>query len=101
MKNRTVITVLCSLFLVFSVGAFELDYNAICDDDTSTSAFSNGNNNYSINGYKRKEESNIVVRHDPRKGKFKNEDNGDSGLKLEGVNKSDLEDLYYGSELLK
>ncbi|MGN1281766.1 MAG: hypothetical protein ACI4UM_07680 [Succinivibrio sp.] len=99
---KTGLAALSIMIVTFASSAFELDYNAICDDDNAYGAFSSGNNNYSINGYKRNdEETTIIIRNDPRKGKFKNEDNTDSGLKLEGVNKSDLEDLYYGTQLLK
>ncbi len=84
----------------FCANAFEIDYAAINDDDTEYNA-SNHISSYSMQDTTSEDVNRITVPHDKDKGILKNEDNGSKGLKLEGINKNDLEKLFYGNELFK
>lgn len=85
------------LVFAFSANAYIIDYNAINDDDNSNN-FGTNSINYSIDGYKKNDQNVSSVKHDPRKGVYDDSDS-DSGLKLKGVNKEDLENLSYGESL--
>lgn len=43
----------------------------------------------------------VTVPHDKHKGKYHGDNVGQNGVKLEGVSKQDLEDLYYGTKMLE
>ncbi len=86
-------------FICFNASAFIIDYDAINDNDNDDYYGSNTANYASEGNFREDGESRIIIPHDPKKGIATNEDNDGNGLKLEGVNKSDLEDLYYGNEL--
>ena len=83
--------------ITFTASAYIIDYNAINDDDNANN-FGTNSNNYSIDGYKKNDQNVTSVKHDPRRGIYDDTDS-DSGLKLKGVNKEDLESLSYGNSL--
>lgn len=89
------ITMLCTL----SCSAFVIDYDAINDNDNVEYYGANSLNYSSQGSFSQDGVSRVVVPHDRKKGIATNEDNEGGGLKLEGVNKEDLENLYYGNEL--
>lgn len=89
------ITMLCTL----SCSAFVIDYDAINDNDNVEYYGANTLNYSSQGSFSQDGVSRVVVPHDRKKGIATNEDNEGGGLKLEGVNKEDLENLYYGNEL--
>lgn len=89
------ITMLCTL----SCSAFVIDYDAINDNDNVEYYGANSLNYSSQGSFSQDGVSRVVVPHDRKKGIATNEDNESGGLKLEGVNKEDLENLYYGNEL--
>ena len=85
------------VIFAFTADAYIIDYNAINDDDKAIN-FGTNSVNYSIDGYKKDDQNVTSVKHDPRRGVY--DDGGDdSGLKLKGVNKEDLESLSYGNSL--
>lgn len=97
------------LVLACSVNAFELDDFAINDDDNIVSPTGSGRN-YTIHGYLDSRESkntadikkdSVSIFHDPKQGVQEPLDNEDSGLVLKGIRQGDLEDMFYGTELLK
>lgn len=83
--------------VTFTASAYIIDYNAINDDDNANN-FGTNSINYSIDGYKKNDQNVTSVKHDPRRGIYDDTDS-DSGLKLKGVNKEDLESLSYGNSL--
>lgn len=87
-----------TLFYMAAATAFIIDYDAINDDDHAY-ALTDGTVNYSIDGYFREDGSKIYVHQDKRPVTVENEHSENSGLKLEGVNKQDLESLHHGAEL--
>ncbi len=89
-----------TLSCAFCAGAFEIDYAAINDDDAEYNASTNISS-YSMHDSTSEDVNRITVPHDKDKGILKNENNGSKGLKLEGINKNDLEKLFYGNELFK
>jgi hypothetical protein len=57
-----------------------------------------------MDGYKKTESNLRGVQHDPNHGIYQEDEedyDNDNGLKLKGVNKSDLQDLYYGTEMYR
>ena len=106
MMKQMMLTLMLLLFVGgANANSFVLDDFAINDDD-SVNAQTDKGNNYTIRGYGTNQDSDsntISVPHDRQKG-IANEElfyRNKSGVKLEGVNKDDLEDLYYGKELLR
>ena len=104
--KQIMLTLMLLLFVgCTSANSFVLDDFAINDDD-SLNAQTDKGNNYTIRGYGSNQDpdtNTISVPHDRQKG-IANEDQfyrNNSGVKLEGVNKDDLEELYYGKELLR
>lgn len=92
---------ICCIFASISSNAFVIDYDSINDDDNPNN-FGTNSLNYAVEGYYHEDETQIHVHKDKQKGIMKNEKNSpNGGLVLEGVNKDDLEKLYYGNELLK
>ncbi|NLK84423.1 MAG: hypothetical protein GX278_00435 [Aeromonadales bacterium] len=99
------ILLLAAALAVVNVGiAFELDNFAISDDDNPHS-YGTTSSNYAINGYYDEDNQNSEtignVKHDYRQGIQSNENSEGQSLKLQGVSKDDLEDLYFGRKLLK
>ena len=106
MMKQMMLTLMLLLFVGgANANSFVLDDFAINDDD-SVNAQTDKGNNYTIRGYDTNQDSDtntISVPHDRQK-EIANEElfyRNNSGVKLEGVNKDDLEDLYYGKELLR
>lgn len=96
---KRLVTALTALLSCFCCSAFVIDYDAISDND-NVEYYGANTLNYSTHGSSSDDSVNrIVVPHDRQKGIATDEDNQGGGLKLEGVNKSDLENLYYGNEL--
>lgn len=96
--NR-ILTAIILFTVSMNANAFVIDYDAVNDNDNSDYYGAN-TINYSTQGnYTEDGISRVIVPHDKKKGIATNEDNQGNGLKLEGVNKEDLEDLYYGNEL--
>ncbi len=93
---KKIIIVAFSIF-AFTADAYIIDYNAINDDDKAIN-FGTNSVNYSIDGYKKDDQNVTSVKHDPRRGIYDDSED-DSGLKLKGVNKEDLESLSYGNSL--
>ena len=87
------------VFTIFCSNAFIIDYDAINDDD-NVDHFGTSSINYSTEGYCKEDGSKIFVHHDKYKGIYQDK-NSSGGLKLEGVNKNDLELLHHGNELYK
>lgn len=85
------------VIFAFTADAYIIDYNAINDDDKAIN-FGTNSVNYSIDGYKKDDQNVTSVKHDPRRGIYDDSED-DSGLKLKGVNKEDLESLSYGNSL--
>ena len=85
------------VIFAFTADAYIIDYNAINDDDKSIN-YGTNSVNYSIDGYKKNDQNVTSVKHDPRRGVYDDSED-DSGLKLKGVNKEDLESLSYGNSL--
>ena len=91
--------VLSLLCICMSSYAFVIDYDAINDND-NTDYYGANSLEYSSQGnYTEDGVSRVIVPHDRNKGIANDLDNEGNGLKLEGVNKEDLEKLYYGNEL--
>lgn len=85
------------VIFAFTADAYIIDCNAINDDDKSIN-YGTNSVNYSIDDYKKNDQNVTSVKHDPRRGVYDDSED-DSGLKLKGVNKEDLESLSYGNSL--
>ncbi|SFS34909.1 hypothetical protein SAMN02910357_00272 [Succinivibrio dextrinosolvens] len=96
---KRLLTALITLLTTLSSYAFVIDYDAINDNDNVEYYRANSLNYASQGSFSEDGVSRVVVPHDRKKGIATNEDNEGGGLKLEGVNKEDLENLYYGNEL--
>ena len=89
--------------VAFNVNAYTLDFSAINDDD-DVNNYSTNALNYTMDGYKKTESNLRGVQHDPNHGIYQEDEedyDNDNGLKLKGVNKSDPQDLYYGTEMYR
>jgi hypothetical protein len=96
---KRLFTALITLLSATCCSAFVIDYDAINDNDNVEYYGANSLNYSSQGSFSEDGVSRVVVPHDRKKGIATNEDNDGNGLKLEGVNKEDLENLYYGDKL--
>lgn len=91
------------LLLTFFYCSANAEIIDVTDDSSSTSKVTvtrKNTSNEQDSGIQTNENKRVVqVHHDKQKGVYHGDNTTQDGLKLEGVSKQDLEDIYYGTKM--